>query len=67
MRAYGNITIYTADDEDTLCGRCDNVCDGNDELCVERCGADILVPYVGDNVIFNFCQNCGEKMREMGI
>ena len=32
-----------------------------------KCGADILVPYVGDNVIFNFCPNCGEKMRGMGI
>lgn len=34
-----NITIYTADDEEPYCGRCDNVCDGADELCVERCGA----------------------------
>ena len=39
MMVYDNITIYTADDEDPRCGRCDNVCDGNDELCVERCGA----------------------------
>ena len=34
-----NTTIYTADDEEPYCGRCDNVCDGTDELCVERCGA----------------------------
>lgn len=39
MMAYDNITIYTADDEEPRCGRCDNV-DGNDELCVERCGAE---------------------------
>lgn len=40
MRAYGNKIIYTADDEEPRCGRCDNVCDGNDELCAERCGAE---------------------------
>ena len=28
-----------------------------------ECGADIFVPYIGDNVIFNFCPNCGAKMR----
>ena len=40
MRTYNNKTIYTADDEEPRCGRCDNVCDGNDELCVERCGTE---------------------------
>lgn len=40
MMVYDNITIYTADDEEPRCGMCDNVCDGNDKLCVERCGAE---------------------------
>lgn len=33
-----NITIYTADDEEPNCGRCDNICAAY-EFCVERCGA----------------------------
>ena len=31
--------IYTANDEEPKCGRCDNICE-SDELCVERCGPE---------------------------
>ena len=39
MYVYNNKTIYTADDEDPDCGRCDNIC-GSDDFCVKRCGAE---------------------------
>ena len=33
-------------------------------LCkCSACGADILVPYLGKNTIFNYCPNCGAKME----
>ena len=33
-------------------------------LCkCSACGADILVPYLGKNMIFNYCPNCGAKME----
>lgn len=33
-------------------------------LCkCSACGADILVPYAGKNMIFNYCPNCGAKME----
>ena len=31
--------IYTADEEEPRCERCDNVC-GSDDTCVNRCGAE---------------------------
>lgn len=33
-------------------------------LCkCSACGADVLVPYLGKNTIFNYCPNCGVKME----
>ena len=31
--------IYTADDEEPDCGRCDHVCD-SDNLCMDYCGPE---------------------------
>ena len=31
--------VYTANDEEPKCGRCDNVCE-SDELCIKRCGPE---------------------------
>lgn len=34
----GNLRIYTADDEEPDCNRCDHCCD--DFLCVKQCGSE---------------------------
>lgn len=34
-----NLRIYTADDEEPDCNRCDH-CDSDDYLCVRRCGPE---------------------------
>ena len=31
--------VYTANDEEPKCGRCDNICE-SDELCIKRCGPE---------------------------
>ena len=36
--SMGNLRIYTADDEEPDCNRCDHCCD--DFLCVKQCGAE---------------------------
>ncbi len=40
MDIYNGKTIYTADDEEPKCGQCDNLCDGSDDLCINRCGSE---------------------------
>lgn len=32
-------SVYTANDEEPKCGRCDNICE-SDELCIKRCGPE---------------------------
>lgn len=36
MFILGVYNVYTADDEDSKCIRCDNV--NNDTICITRCG-----------------------------
>ena len=39
MKFYNGKSIYTADDEEPKCERCENICEPID-YCVERCGPE---------------------------